>query len=234
MKQGFFLLGTAALAMAAACSPGGLGDEEILKVDGVAVMESEFLDELEYQLSFSEVVMLEEGEEEISPHLITEEDLKKTVLSDLLIPMAAVKAKYGNEIPEIMSRAEEIMKKIEPGGGNFDEVAAAHSKDKADVGGSLGVLTRRGYVYPVPRMAFTAEAGEIVGPFLSQVGCHILYVHGKTKGTVPSVDTVRVSHILLPFEEARLDFMAVVLPDLVKKARIEVLSPAYERFVKRE
>jgi parvulin-like peptidyl-prolyl isomerase len=188
---------------------------------------------MDYQVSFREIKKDPvDQEENLPPHVLTEDRLKTEILTQMLIPMAAVQGHYKDRIPEILAAAKDIRSKIAQDGSNFPQVAAAFSKDtNAQSGGSLGTLPRRGMTYPISRMAFSAEPGTVVGPFFSLVGCHILFVEAKNQGVVPSNDTLRASHILLPYEENRPDFIVSLLSEIVKKAEIEILDSEYAPYV---
>lgn len=229
MKRFTLLTGFVFFTMLGGCGKDFI-DTEIIKVGDVSIMESEFLEELDFQLSFRDLVITRE--EDTIPGKITEEELKKQILEEMLIPLAAVKAKYKDKIEKIMEEAETIRDLISEDGSNFRELAIKYSKDtNAKNGGELGTLTRMSQKYPIPRYCFKAKKGEIVGPFLSQYGCHIFKIKAVTKGTIPSADAIRAAHILLPYEPTRPDFVVNMLPQIVKDAKIQVMDPSYEAFV---
>lgn len=214
------------LLTAVACSESGLNSPAVITVNGVAVTKAEFETQLDYELSYREI--RQDGD--VTPGLLTTEELKTRIISRMLIPMAAVKSRYGDKIPGFMEQGEAIRKKATP--ANFSDLAREHSKDSnAAEGGDWRTVTRYSLFYPVTRLLFSAEEGDILGPVLSQAGCHLLYLQEKRKGMVPGDDTVRASHILLPYEDGRLDFIPTVINEITREAKIEILDPAFEPYV---
>ena len=222
------------LLLPSACFGKGKADRVILEVNGEPVTLGQFQEELEYQKRFRELVR--PGKKEpASPTAITEAALKKEILNRMLIPMAVVRARYKDRIPALLEEARKIKALIAPGGGNFAEVAKKHSKDtNASRGGDLGYLPRVGPPYPLSRIAFSAAEGTVTDPFLSLVGCHILFVQEKEKATVPSGDRVRVAHILLPYDEKNPAFLAELFEKEVPEAVVSVKDPAFAALVEKD
>jgi parvulin-like peptidyl-prolyl isomerase len=201
-----------------------------LEVNGVPITEGEFKEQLDYELSYREIKV--EGEEAANPFVMTEEEIKKEIFKKMLIPMAAVKSKYGDRFPALMREAESIKKEIAPDRSNFARLAAEYSKDtNAKEGGAWRIVTRFALYYPVTRFAFTAKQGDVRGPFMSLAGCHLIWVQKKTQGMLAADDNVEASHILLPFQPDRPDFIPVVIDELVGTARIEVIDPEFAKYV---
>jgi parvulin-like peptidyl-prolyl isomerase len=210
-----------------ACTEAGRRSSTIITVNGVGVTESEYQTQLDYELSYRDIK--QEGVE--IPGLLTEEELKTRIISRMLIPMAAVRARYQEKIPKLLEQGEAILKEVTP--ANFADMARKYSKDStAAQGGDWRTVTRYSLFYPVTRLLFSADEGEILGPVLSHAGCHILYVEEKRKGMVPGDDTVQASHILLPYEEGRLDFIPTVINEITRAAKIEIVNPDYAPYVK--
>lgn len=222
----FFLI-----LLLASCSKEGNSGRVIIMVNDEPVTAESFEAQLEYELSFQE---LRPGDaiDPKNPGLKTLDQLKTEILCKKLIPMAAVRSTYKTRMREMEKEMEAIHAKLEDDRSNFANLASEHSKDaNAKQGGSWRVVTRRSLYYPVPRLLFNARADEVIGPVFSLVGCHLLWLQVKHKGVLTSDDTVEASHILLPYDESRLDFLPVVVDELVAKAKIEVKDPAYAPFV---
>lgn len=218
------------LATVVSCSGESTNTRVLLTVNGVPITEGEFRTQWAYECSFREI--RGEGEENPNPFVKSGEEIKQEIFRKKLIPMAAVKARYGKKIPLLIKEMEAIKSKIKPDASNFAALAAKYSKDtNANDGGAWNTVTRYALYYPVSRLAFTAEPGEIVGPFISLVGCHLVYIQRKIEGMLATDDTLVASHILLPFEEERPDFLPTVVDQLVADARIELIDPAYDRYL---
>ena len=225
-----------ALLVLPCCSNGISGGRVIIEVDGFPITEKEFYRAYEFHALYwdirKETGDMPEDAAESRPGSVTEDDLKTRILSNSLIPMAAIKAKYRETIPGLLNRADKIKSMIAPDGSNFGELAAKHSGDtNAESGGNLGTVNPIGLPYPVSMRAFDAEKGEIIGPFLSLAGCHILFIHEKIQGMVPASDSIKASQILLPYVDGKPDFVGSILPRLLEEARVEVVDHEYERYV---
>lgn len=215
----------------ASCSDEGNPGRVIIMVNDEPVTEESFETQLEYELSFQELRSTEEIDPK-NPALKSLKELKSEILCKKLIPMAAVRSAYRAEMPEMEKAMEAVRAKLVDDKSNFATLASKYSKDaNAKQGGSWRVVTRRSLYYPLPRLLFNAREGDVIGPVFSLVGCHILRLQAKHKGVLTSDDTVDASHILLPYEESRMDFLPVVVGEIVDKARIEVKDPAYLPFV---
>jgi peptidyl-prolyl cis-trans isomerase C len=84
-------------------------------------------------------------------------------------------------------KAEDVKKQLEDG-ADFAKLAKEYSQDpgSAEKGGDLGCLGKGETVPPFEEAAFGAKEGEIVGPFKTQFGYHILEVTDtKPKQTRP-------------------------------------------------
>lgn len=220
------------LAGAAACN-GGEDDPGpvILRVDGMEIGLKEFEREYYFRSAFTPIV--EEGKKE-APNEFTADELRSRVLNGSIIPFAAVRQAYKDKIPEIMERAEEIHGRISEDKSNFSDLSAEHSTPStASSKGRLGYFGRGAMLpYPLPQKAFSMKIGEVSEPFLSTVGCHILYITDIVEGVDRTQDRVEAYHILLAYE-GRPDFIQTTLADLTAKARIEVVDAGFESLVER-
>jgi peptidyl-prolyl cis-trans isomerase C len=84
-------------------------------------------------------------------------------------------------------KAEDVKKQLEDG-ADFAKLAKEYSQDpgSAEKGGDLGCLGKGETVPPFEEAAFGAKEGEIIGPFKTQFGYHILEVTDtKPKQTRP-------------------------------------------------
>jgi len=74
--------------------------------------------------------------------------------------------------------ASELLSQITDDGVDFAALARKHSLDtlSAPAGGSLGVVERKKLSPPIESAVFGARAGDVVGPFKTAQGFHILKV----------------------------------------------------------
>lgn len=84
-------------------------------------------------------------------------------------------------------------------GEDFAKVAKEHSHDRSAQrnGGYLGYFTAMQMVYPFENAAYSAEIGELVGPFKTRFGYHILSLNDKR----PARGQAKVAHIMIRFEQ---------------------------------
>jgi parvulin-like peptidyl-prolyl isomerase len=82
-------------------------------------------------------------------------------------------------------------------GENFNDLALEYSEDPSvkNNKGDLGYFERESMVKEFSDAAFSAKAGELVGPVKSSYGYHLIFVEDKKKEK--SVEKVKASHILL-------------------------------------
>jgi len=210
----------------AACSGGDAPESPvILHANGIPVTLAEFEKEFYYELTFRKIA--EEGEV-TGPDRMTRNDLRARIINDALIPFAAVRSEYKDKIPEMLKKAEKIRAEIKEDRSNFGDLSAKHSAPStARSGGRLGYFSRSGGLpYPVPRVAFSTPPEGVSDPFLSIVGCHIVYVKRIVEGATDFLDRVEAYHIFLPYTEDEL-FLQNGLPRLVEEAEIEVVDPDF-------
>jgi len=215
-----------------ACSGGG-GDNGpvIVRVNDIPITLTEFEKELEFQLTYTNIVA---EVEERSPGQYTLDEVKARVINDRLIPFAAVRHAFRDSIPALMKKAKAIRSEIKEDKSNFAALSAEHSTPSvARSKGRLGFFGRGSSLpYPLPQIAFAMEAGSVSEPFVSVVGCYIVYVKKIEKGTTDALDRLEAAIILLPFGD-EADFIQKTLPDLVAKARVEVVDPSMAAHVRK-
>lgn len=220
------------LGLVLAACPGKSDDEGpvILRVNDVPITLTEFEKELEFQLTYTNLIA--EGEEK-KPGQFTLDDVKARVINDSLIPLAAVRHAYRDSIPELLEKAEAIRKEIKDDKSNFAALSAENSTTSVAASqGRLGFFGRGSTLpYPLPRLAYGMEPGSVSGPFVSVVGCYIVYVKKIEKGVTDSLDRLDASIILLAFDEEP-DFLQKTLPDLVGNTRVEIVDPSMGAYLR--
>ncbi len=202
----------------------------ILLVNGIAVTLEDLNDQIAFERTFRPDAP---ASQERHPSARSREELIEEIITRQLIPLAAVQSAYKDKIPGLLEKAKEARSRVNEDRSNFDDISAELSaRSVAASRGRLGYVSRNcGLPYPLPQKAFSLKAGELSEPFLSLVGCHVLYVQKVEEGAVDATDRVLVFHILLPFDD-RDDFMHEIVPKLAAEAGIEVKNPEYARFAK--
>ncbi len=216
----------------AGCS-GETADEGpvILRVNDIPITLTEFEKELEFQLTYTNLAV--EGEVKKPGHF-TLDEVKSRVINDMLIPFAVVRQAYAETIPELVSRAKAVRKQVKDDRSNFAALSAEHSTPSVAASkGRLGFFGRGSALpYPLPRNAYSMEPGTLSEPFLSLVGCYVVYVKKIEKGASDALDRLDASVILLAFDH-NPEFLQKTLPDLVSQARVEIVDPALGVFVEK-
>jgi parvulin-like peptidyl-prolyl isomerase len=94
---------------------------------------------------------------------------------------------------EARPRAEQALARIR-GGESFESVARELSEDEAtrEQGGALGSFPRGRMVPEFEQAAFSASAGEIVGPVESSYGQHVILVEERTPPLERTLDEVAI------------------------------------------
>ncbi len=200
----------------------------IIRVNGEPITLEEFEKELEFELTHR---MIAEEESEFEP--VTQEEIKTEIIHKKLIPLAAVRSRYRDKIPDLLDKAKEIRDMIKEDRSNFAALSERFSTPSVAANrGRLGPIGRgSGLPCPLLRTAFSMGAGDLSEPFLSPVGCHVLWVRNSVKGALPCQDRVDAAHILLAWEDNDR-FLQDTLPKLVSEARIEIVDPAFEKLVR--
>ena len=98
----------------------------------------------------------------------------------------------------VMDEALDLIQQLKEG-GDFAELAATYSEDPGSKqrGGDLGFFGKGAMVKEFEEAAFSAEAGDIVGPVTSNFGLHVIKV--EEKKVEDDEEKVKASHILLKY-----------------------------------
>lgn len=141
--------------------------------------------------------------------------------SHILVSTQGVEDEAG--LAEKKAKAESIRSQlIEKEGGNFEELAQAHSDcpSRAE-GGSLGEFQRGQMVPEFEAAAFSQKPGEIGEMVQTQFGWHIIKVTGKTEAK--KMDYAEVKEELAEglHEERKSERMQTYLEELRTAAKIE-------------
>jgi len=97
---------------------------------------------------------------------------------------------------DVLRTAEELMEELRRG-ADFANLAAIHSEDPASAtkGGDLDWIGRGTMPRPFEDAAFSAQAGELVGPVVSRNGVEIIRV--EEKKTEDGAEKIHAKHIVL-------------------------------------
>jgi parvulin-like peptidyl-prolyl isomerase len=104
----------------------------------------------------------------------------------------------GEDSAAVYSDAEYLLEELDQG-ASFEELAREFSEDEnAENGGDLGFFSRGTMVKPFEDAAFSARAGDIVGPVKTEYGLHLIKVLDRRKAE--GKQQVRARHIMLTIE----------------------------------
>lgn len=115
-------------------------------------------------------------------------------------------------------------------GGDFVAIAKAESDDPGskDQGGDLGWFNPKEMVPEFAQALSTMQPGQVSEPVRSQFGWHIIKLHERKSGAVPSIDSLR------PMIENNIKAMKAerIVPGyyrgLVKKYKVTIIDQAYK------
>ena len=161
------------------------------------------------------------------------ERLAIEVLDRCLIPLVAVKARYGDRQPELEERARAAQERLKAG-EDFGKIAREVSDDKTSAarGGDLqGAFGREAMVLPFARTAFTQGEGEISGPVWTRYGLHLLQVTGSEAGPDGKVARRAARHMLFSFESLDPDYDQVMGRILRGDISVVCVDPAWRNVV---
>ena len=135
--------------------------------------------------------------------------------------------------PEVLSRAQGIVREARGGGTDFGELVQKHSEAPSkESGGFLGPLGAADLHPAIAEAAFKLQAGDVSDPIDTGRSYHIIRLVGKTDRIVKTQDQMRDT-IVKAIRDAkfrpRLDHY---IKKLWKENQIEVL-PKYEHFLVR-
>lgn len=110
----------------------------------------------------------------------TTEDKVKAYYEDRKVQYARPQVKASHILVKDEALIQEIKTKLD-GGGDFSELAKAHSMDPGskDNGGSLGWFKKADMVGPFAEAAFAADKGVVTAPVQTRFGWHIIKVEDK-------------------------------------------------------
>lgn len=156
---------------------------------------------------------------------------------DALLPSKVVEATYGAELPGMHERMAEALEQLKEG-RDFAEVVAEFSDDtEAPTPDARYTFIRGVSVQPFDRHAHSAATGELVGPFLTKYGLHVLQVLGYERDEQePRKDATTVRHILVMYpslkelDEADQDIRAHIKA-LIAGAQLEALEAGMENLL---
>ncbi len=199
-----------------------LGDAEkadlpkgtVLLVEGLPIKESEVQDLESYYNSYSSQ----------KPGTAREKAL------EALIVLKTVQAQAKDNLSKLEKEMATIRKSIVDGGQDFADVAKKRSQGPSSTdGGNLGYFFRDQMVATFSRAAFALKLGEVSQPFPSPFGIHILKITGRKKGTTPSEDQVKASHILLMYDKDSDALTRLMQQATSGKSKIAVLNDDWRK-----
>ncbi len=212
-------IASAAAPGALAAGGGGAGEDPeghvILRVDGEEVTKADLDASVAYRKTY------------VAGR--SDADLARAAIEDELIPIAALKAKFKDRLPEMRKKVEEMRARVLAGEA-FENVARAGSECPSSAqGGDLGFFPRTQMVPPFARHAFTLRKGEVSETFVTVFGVHFLTVTDYKKGPTAGADEARASHVLVMFDKSPQ--FRNQLQAIQQGAKVEVVDAAYADLV---
>ena len=134
-------------------------------------------------------------------------------LSQLIVPLSANAAPA--QIQSAVNTVESIQARLRRG-ASFDELAARYTQGSlAAQAGDLGFIPESRVPVPFLPAILKAKAGDVLGPFRSPYGLHLIKLIGVSNSAVVPVRTYDASHILLK--------TSIVYPDEKAIAELNLL-----------
>lgn len=116
------------------------------------------------------------------------------------------------------AKADAIMAKLKQG-ANFAELAYADSQGpKALQGGEWGWMNKNAMPTMFANNITTQKAGDLIGPFRSAIGYHILRINAEKGANMVTEQEVNVRHILIK--------PSIILSNAAVKAKLEQIRQA--------
>lgn len=134
-------------------------------------------------------------------------------LSQIVIPLSANPTR--DEYINSQARARDVVAKAK-NGADFNALALqyAHGAD-ASQAGDLGYMPESQVPLPFVPALTKAKPGDIIGPFRSPMGLHILKVHDITHDAVTPIKTYSAAHILIK--------TSIIFADDAAKAKLDTI-----------
>ncbi len=161
------------------------------------------------------------------------ERLAIDVLDRCLIPLVAVKARYGGRLEELEKRATAAQARLKAG-EDFGKIAREVSDDTASAarGGDLqGAFGRDAMVLPFARAAFTLGEGEVSGTIWTRHGLHLLQVTGSEAGPDGKPLRRAARHMLFSFESLDPDYVQTMGRILRGDISVVCVDPAWRNVI---
>ena len=126
-------------------------------------------------------------------------------------------------LDELRAKAEEVLQQVQANPAQFGELARTYSNcTSAEVGGSLGQLSKGQTVPEFERVIFSLESGEISSRLVeSRFGLHIVRVEHRVEGHTLPFEMVREQLALFLAEQVRTRALKQYLKILVGQANIQ-------------
>lgn len=175
------------------------------------------------------------GMRRINPEA-TEYQCQLAALEKVIMPLAAVYARFREHVPRMETRMQEILNELESG-RPFSEVAARHGDLPKLSGraGDLGFLPMKGSLKglePVTRIRiWELEVGETSEPFLDLGGAALIRVEDERAGAAADNPERKVRAIFLRYETDSTEWQRVVRK-AIREARVtSVSAPDLEELI---
>jgi PPIC-type peptidyl-prolyl cis-trans isomerase-like protein len=163
-------------------------------------------------------------------------DLHLQAAVKALLPKVVIRGLFQDQLPQMRKRILAAQATIRSG-QPWAEVAAEFSDDydEENPEGTYHMARERA-VQPFDRLAHSGHVGQLVGPFLTVYGFHLLEITGYQQGPEAKDDQSTVRHILVMYpglkklDDQGQDLRSFIKAQ-VKAAKIEALEPGSANLV---
>lgn len=192
----------------------------ILDVNGVAITSAELNEMVIYYQGFRQNVV----------------DLHLQNAVKALLPLKVMESKYRADLPAMKQRIDAAVSEIKAGTAWVDVVAKYSDDGEAENPEGVYIMGRQRAVQPFDRYSHSGKLNQLVGPFLTVYGYHVLEITKYERGAEAKDDKATVRHILVMYPGLKkMDQDGVEIRPFikaeVKAAKIKALEAASANLV---
>lgn len=192
----------------------------ICRVNEIPIYEDEILAEVNYQMKYQQFSV---------PQPRARFLLK--ALEDAIV-LAMMRSTYPDICQAMQEAADGVMERLN-NGEKFVDVCKEVSMDEGtrNNGGLLGNSFGRGQLAFLDRIAFEAKAGDVLPPFLSPYGMHIVQIEEFIEGKTDQDVKCRARHILFMFDPNDIKKPISQAMEKYVDAKVELVDAKYADYV---
>lgn len=159
----------------------------LLNVNGVAITTGELNDLVVYYQGFRQNVV----------------DIHLAKAVQALLPRKVMESMFRSDLPAMKQRIDQAVAEIKSGAKWADVVAKYSDDAEAENPEGIYTLGRERAVQPFDRLSHSGVKNQLVGPFLTVYGYHVLEITKYERGQEAKDDEATVRHILVMFPELK-------------------------------